>query len=230
MIFCGQEEPLGANRHVLVYDDYQHVYRPCAMTIHRLMRYSFVWQDITTSGALALAAIGQQIVASFDDHAFWVNIWHRPAPGTAKQYALRALKSRRKREGWQVASGDGLEWAWMPLPSTLPSLFWPPVYEYWEGCICVLIASEDVVRTWSQVRQSRSMTVAATTGKIIPSYEWLSWCADNNAHLLYAATHHNDREGMIYVGSQRLPVHTWSAEHLVNTVFVGEEAYKAWQL
>ena len=45
MIFCGQEEPLCANRHVPVYDDDRHRYLPSDMTMHRLVRYSFVWQD-----------------------------------------------------------------------------------------------------------------------------------------------------------------------------------------
>ena len=229
MIFCGQEEPLCANRHVPVYDDDRHRYLPSDMTMHRLVRYSFVWQDMVKSGDHALSMLGRQVIASLVGDAFWLNIWRVPAPGEAKHYALRALRSRRIREGWSVTSQGELEYAWIALPSTAPYLFWPASYHFWEGCIGVLITSEDVVRALPHMLQSRSLTSAATTGKIVPSQAWLTWCADTQASLLYPVIHHNDREGMISVGTQCLPIHQWYIEQRLERLYVGEAAYKAWQ-
>lgn len=230
MIFCGQEEPLCANQHIMVYDDTQHVCHSSEMTMRQLMRYSFVWQDIITSGEAALTTIGQHIVASLEGTAFWVNIWRIPVSGSSKHYALRALKTRRIRAGWQVATVGDLEYAWMPLPMAVTSLFWPPSYQSWEGCMCVLITDEDVVRTFPQDCHSQSLIRAATTGRVVPSHAWLTWCADTQASLLYAAMHHNDRDGLICVGPQCLPVQQWYAQQRLQRLFIGEEAYKAWQV
>lgn len=228
MITCGQEEPLQPNSQILQFLDDRQVYTPCEATIGYLNRYSFVWHSQIISGEAQLSSLGLRIVAQLTMPSFWVAVWWVPNPGEHHAYLRRALRMHYTREGWSTLSMNSVEVAWQLMPALSPTL-WPKLDHRLEGCMCIIAAPENDMASLQEILNTPSFQVTAFTKKVVPSLEWFQWLHRRHATLLYPTFHHNNRDGIIVVTPVPLPINEWHADGLIDEVFFGSYAYKAWQ-